>query len=86
LVYRDFERKDKITLLGSYIICRVLINKILLRPQENGMNTHITKKTQTNLKLLGSMILGIFISMLYDMYNEKNEGERYEYHEDEIEE
>ena len=41
-----------------------------MRPAENGFNTEISEKADTNLLLLGALIHGIFSELMYDTFKE----------------
>jgi hypothetical protein len=41
-----------------------------MRPAENGFNTEISEKADTNLLLLGALIHGIFSDLMYDTFKE----------------
>jgi hypothetical protein len=56
--------------IGSFILSQYLIDRILMRPAENGFNTDISDKAETNLLLLGALIHGIFSDLMYDTFRE----------------
>lgn len=64
----NFGPKQKFLFIGSFIITQFLIDRVLLRPEQNGFNTEILPKPQENLKILAAMIHGIYSEVMYDTF------------------
>lgn len=64
----NFEAKQKVLFIGSFILSQFLIDKLLLRPAEYGFNTEISNDSLDNLWLLGALIHGIFCEVIYDLF------------------
>ena len=56
--------------IGSFILSQYLIDRILMRPAENGFNTDISEKAEQNLLILGALIHGIFADLMFDTFKE----------------
>ena len=53
---------------GSFIFTQFLINRMLLKPQENGFNTEISTTSVHNLYVLAALIHGIYSEVMYDTF------------------
>jgi hypothetical protein len=48
----------------------MLIDRILLRPEENGFNTIISQPSQESLLVLAALIHGIFSEVVFDTFKQ----------------
>ena len=67
----EFKPRCKFLFIGSFILSQLLIDRILLRPVENGFNTAISEQAMDNLYLLASLLHGIFSEVMYDTFKEQ---------------
>ena len=65
-----FGQKQKFLFIGSFIVTQMLIDRILMKPLDNGFNTEITRLSQQNLTLLGALLHGIYSDLMYDTFKE----------------
>lgn len=66
----NFGQRQKLLLIGSFIISQMMVDRILLNPQNNGFNTIIPKIPMNNLKVLAAMIHGIYSEVMFDIFQE----------------
>jgi hypothetical protein len=65
---QNFGPKQKFLMSGSFIFTQFLINRMLLKPQENGFNTEISTASVHNLYILAALIHGIYSEVMYDTF------------------
>lgn len=66
----NFGQRQKLLLIASFIISQMLIDRILLQPQNNGFNTQIPKTAMVNLKVLAALLHGIYCDVMFDIFKE----------------
>lgn len=66
--FMNFGTEQKVLFIGSFVLTQMLIDRILLRPEENGFNTQISVSSQESLTVLAALIHGIFSEVIYDTF------------------
>ena len=66
----NFGGKQKFLFIGSFIITQMLIDRILMKPNDNGFNAEITKVAHKNWILLGALLHGIYSDLMYDTFKQ----------------
>ena len=65
---KNFTAKHKVLFIGSFIIVKYLIDKILMMQPGNGFSSDVSDQSLENLRLLGALFLGIFSEVIFDMF------------------
>ncbi|CDW82195.1 UNKNOWN [Stylonychia lemnae] len=68
--FNELDSKCQMLVIGSYIFCKVLINKILFKPIENGITQTQNQTILWNFKIIGNVILSLFQYFIAQLFSE----------------
>lgn len=65
-----FGQRQKMLMIGSFILSQMMVDRIILKPVGNGFNTQISKTAMNNLRVMGALIHGIYSDLMFDIFQE----------------